>query len=879
MLHQGDFGYGAGFTSWKNKVEATLDNPTIGYTFPYLGSDGNHDDWVGEGYRDWFRDRVNAIGAEEKDFSGIDTGNYSVSYRGLKMVFVREPGNDPPFISQSLSSDTHIWKICSWHQTMSTLTAGNHGDAAQSYAPYDACRTWGAIIANGHNHNYSRTKTMTNFGGTGGPKVADPQVDLTQHPKDGNGIPQYPNNLLVAPGKTFVVVEGAGGAGLYAQTWCDLMYPYGTPLAGSGLSTNLGCDRYVFASMYTPRQVTLLNADGKNRDGHGVLFITFNVGGNPYRAQGYFKDVRGEVIDTFTITASSVPTTPGPSATPTKTPTPTRTPTPTLTRTPTPTPTSAPGNRIEILFLPTDEDIANPERGFMRQSNIDVDKPLDPSKIGKVQATDTVDWVYFRLENYRDPRDGKGLTLPDYQGKLLEPLCEPLDLLCPKVGLNTVKDTFDEARKKGLKLVIRFKYVGYPGIGSTQDFANAEPDAPLTLALQHINQLAPVINANKDVIAAVQAGMVGYWGEWHSSKYLSSLENRKAIVDEWLTAVSKDRMIQMRYPKYVQKFYGGPLSVAQSFDQSDLSRIGFHDDALFKDTNDDGTFTSNAMGMKISTYCDGSANTIQCWRDYFYQTGRFTPIGGEAGTHSSTPSPEADCANAVPEMGRLHFSFLHNGYSMVTLNHWINQGCMPEIRNRLGYRLALNKAYVPQSVQSGNTMNLEVQLSNVGFASLYNPRPVIAVLANASNRYEIPLPTIDPRRWEAGQNQTLNINAPIASTIVPGTYTLGLWLPDASTTLKNRPEYAVRFANLNVWDPSSGVNIVTSNFVVNPASTTPSLTPVPGDIDGNGSIDLSDLTTLLTDFGKSGSDLPGDIDHNGSIDLSDLVTLLSNFGR
>lgn len=458
------------------------------------------------------------------------------------------------------------------------------------------------------------------------------------------------------------------------------------------------------------------------------------------------------------------------------------------------------GNRI--TYASDTSEFPNPERGFMRQSNIDLGSAFSGSSIGKKDPNDTVDWVYFHMEKYRDPRDGRGVTVSNYQYIPLEPVGSGK-------GLDTVQKTFADARTKGLKLVIRFLYLGYSGIGSTSDFANAEPDAPLDIALKHIDQLAPIVNQNKDVIAAVQAGFVGYWGEWHSSKYLSPLANRKAIVDKLLATITKDLMIQVRYPKYVQNFYGGPIPLAEAFSQSNLSRVGFHDDAAFKDDADDGTFTSNAMGQTISNYC----TSIECWRNYYGQTSTYTPSGGEAGTHASSASTSADCPNALRELDRLNFSFLHNSYSMITLNHWSSQGCMPEIRKRLGYRLELKEATIPTSARAGSSFNPNINIKNVGFASMYNPRPVYLVLIG-QQKYEILLPNVDPRHILSGTNYVISGSVTIPANVIPGNYKLALWLPDASSALRNNPAYSVRFANSNTWDSASGINILTPNFQI-----------------------------------------------------------------
>ncbi len=50
------------------------------------------------------------------------------------------------------------------------------------------------------------------------------------------------------------------------------------------------------------------------------------------------------------------------------------------------------------------------------------------------------------------------------------------------------------------------------------------------------------------------------------------------------------------------------------------------------------------------------------------------------------------------------------------------------------------------------------------------------------------------------------------------------------------------------------------------------------DIDGNGMVDLSDLSIVLSTFGQSGAGLPADINGDGNVDLSDLGMILAVFG-
>jgi hypothetical protein len=53
---------------------------------------------------------------------------------------------------------------------------------------------------------------------------------------------------------------------------------------------------------------------------------------------------------------------------------------------------------------------------------------------------------------------------------------------------------------------------------------------------------------------------------------------------------------------------------------------------------------------------------------------------------------------------------------------------------------------------------------------------------------------------------------------------------------------------------------------------------IPGDVDGDGDVDLDDLLLVLGSFGNPGPGSPGDADGDGDTDLDDLLLVLGNFG-
>ena len=56
---------------------------------------------------------------------------------------------------------------------------------------------------------------------------------------------------------------------------------------------------------------------------------------------------------------------------------------------------------------------------------------------------------------------------------------------------------------------------------------------------------------------------------------------------------------------------------------------------------------------------------------------------------------------------------------------------------------------------------------------------------------------------------------------------------------------------------------------------------LPGDANGDGKVDINDLTIVLTNFGKSTGMIwsSGDFNNDGKVDINDLTIVLTNFGE
>ncbi len=406
-----------------------------------------------------------------------------------------------------------------------------------------------------------------------------------------------------------------------------------------------------------------------------------------------------------------------------------------------------------ILYEGTDDIIFNPERGFSAYRG----NPVTISFINtlKAQNVSVIQRIY---------------TIPQYN-----------DIPLPQSFLDIVQADLNTAREGGVKLVMRFSYTNNQ---------NGE-DAALDTMLLHINQLAPVLQQNYDVINYIEAGFIGAWGEWYySSHHLNNTESRRAVTFALLDALPEKRDVVVRTPDYKRKIFGvtEPLDSAEAFSGTQRSRVGAHNDCFLSDETDMGTYLWN---------------DVEGDKDYLNQDNRFVPQGGE----TCCDCGYADCENSLIDLARMRWSVLNKDYNTDVLNRWINEGCMDEVKRRLGYRFELQQAVISDSIKPAGTFNLDFQIANYGFASPFNPRNLEIILRNSSNdqRYRL-VADVDPRFWTAGDTSYVSITAGIPADMAEGNYSAFLFLADPENRLHDNPDFAIRLANQGLWEDSTGYN-------------------------------------------------------------------------
>src|SRR5690606_14587984 len=143
--------------------------------------------------------------------------------------------------------------------------------------------------------------------------------------------------------------------------------------------------------------------------------------------------------------------------------------------------------RARIAYVESDADIINPERGFYQHGG----------------DCDANAWESSFLESLRKDHHISLVICPFY-------LRSAINSAISQSTLDFFQRQMDTIRNAGMKAIVRFGYSD----------ATSGTDANASRITQHLEQLKPLLERNKDVIAVVQSGFIGGWGEWaYSSNF------------------------------------------------------------------------------------------------------------------------------------------------------------------------------------------------------------------------------------------------------------------------------------------------------------------------------------------------------------------------
>lgn len=444
-------------------------------------------------------------------------------------------------------------------------------------------------------------------------------------------------------------------------------------------------------------------------------------------------------------------------------------------------------NNLIVDYNTSNEIIANPERGFH-----------------KFTETTSTNYSFLSQSSLNGYRTGVDKITMIYRGFYLESfMTSPIS----QTYLNNMQIDFNTLRNSGLKATIRFGYYTSSQTGAYQPTKSQ--------ILQHIQQLAPVINANKDVILSIQIGFIGRWGEYYYTNstefgngdytaYTSTQwQNRKEVLDACFNSFDSSIFIQLRYPYAKTKMYGNVY----------IPRLGYFNDAFLNVYGDEGFFP-------ICQNCSPSQTQIN---EVILQTEN-NPMTGETNSLNSLTNG----TNAIAQMDLYNWSVINRDYYPQAIQQWQTDGSFSTIINRLGYRFKINKGIY---YLNNNVLDINISNSNEGFSKILKEKNVNIVLKNSSNTYTFPL-SYNVKNWGTNITESINI-----SDIADGIYNVYLEITDKD--LSTNINYKAQLANTNMWEATTGYNnlgftISKSNTssLSNSSNTLPTLNVYPNPTTG-----------------------------------------------
>lgn len=376
---------------------------------------------------------------------------------------------------------------------------------------------------------------------------------------------------------------------------------------------------------------------------------------------------------------------------------------------------------------------------------------------------------------------------------------------------NSWRTTFENCRKNGCMIALRFRY-------DANGKDNPEP-ATFEQVLRHIQQIkdSGILEDYKDIIAYVESGFVGKWGEQHGGKY-TSVDYKAQVLDAMLDCVPSPIPVTVRTPDIFAKWVGiERKDLAEYQSSGEELRVGLYNDGYMGSDSDLGTFSNRQIEtdwlakQTLTSYYGGEFSGNLDWAKKY-----------------DTYLPE----NAIPEMYKTHLSYINGNifqlykdytfgeqYDVDGVNNsaYYGQNVFQFIRDHIGYRFVLRKSELSETVEQGGILNLDFSVENTGFANPIPKQTVEIILEQNGNFIRTPV-DVNSNEWYSctTSDELLELNLP--DSLPTGDWNAYLKVSCGNNTIDQLNLRSVQFANENVWNASLGANYLGS-FTVTESDT------------------------------------------------------------
>jgi uncharacterized protein (TIGR03437 family) len=365
----------------------------------------------------------------------------------------------------------------------------------------------------------------------------------------------------------------------------------------------------------------------------------------------------------------------------------------------------------------------------------------------------------------------------------------------PTAMLNGIDSGIAAYGGTGIRLIIRFTY-NYGPIGP------GAMDAPIDVISTHIDQLAPVLLRNKDLIFALEAGFIGTWGEWHdSTSGNDTADDHKALLDKELSYFSGSFPILVRHP--------GVL-IAYTGTSKPRPALGIHDDYYASNADDATTWKPC---VRSEGYCLANLSQSQIM-SYAAEVSTTAVFAGEFG---AVYPPLQTCAALDAYSSLLHpQSISLYPYPATVGTELQSEGCAASFYNQVGTRIVLERAAISGNPTPGGRLSVTLTMANAGYGRVIRQRPVTFVLMQKGQTVAqiwVPLEKMDLRTLQSFMDESFEFELTLPATLGSGPVSAALLIPDPAPSLSRHPAYALPLNSVNrngnpIFDPASGYNFI-----------------------------------------------------------------------